>query len=191
RLSDADVVLALDSDFLGCGPAHLSDVRDFAARRRPGNMNRLYAVESRLTPTGAKADHRLALRAADVAPLARALAAALGVPGATHPSRDTFPSDWVAAVVRDLERHRGGSLVVAGEIQTAEVQALAHLANAALANIGRTVAYVPPPEARSEDQLGSLRQLVDDMTAGRVELLLVLGGDPVFTAPADLPFGEA
>ena len=29
------------------------------------------------------------------------------------------------------------------------------------------------------------------MTAGQVELLLILGGNPVFTAPADLNFAEA
>jgi len=65
RLAEADVILALDADFLGCGPAHLRYVRDFAARRRPGErgMNRLYAVESTLTTTGAKADHRVALAA--------------------------------------------------------------------------------------------------------------------------------
>src|SRR5207237_1861376 len=96
RLSEADVVVALDSDFLGCGPAHLSDVRDFAARRPPDTMNRLYAVESRLTPTGAKADHRLAVRAGDVAIVARGLAAGLGVRGATQPPRDTLPAKWVA-----------------------------------------------------------------------------------------------
>src|SRR5439155_10359932 len=117
-------------------------------------------------PTGAKADHRLALRAADVAPFARMMAAALGVRGATRPA-NAVPARWVTAVVRDLERHRGRSLVIAGEAQPAEVQALAHLANAALGNVGQTVVYVPPPEARSDDQLASLPELVDELAAGR------------------------
>ena len=94
-------------------------------------------------------------------------------------------------MAHDLGRHRGRSLVVAGETQPAEVQALAHLTNAALGNVGHTVAYVPAAEVRSEDQLASLHELVDDMAAGRVELLVVLGGDPAFNAPADLPFAEA
>src|SRR5947208_15792442 len=49
RLDQADVILALDADFLGCGPGSLRHAKDFAARRRPENadrMNRLYAVES-------------------------------------------------------------------------------------------------------------------------------------------------
>src|SRR5213594_325432 len=192
RLADADVIVALDADFLGCGPAHLAHVREFAARRRPGQaMNRLYVAESGLTPTGAKADHRLPVRAADVALLARALAAAAGVAGVSAPPADQVPARWVEAVARDLGRHRGRSLVVAGETQPADVQALAHLANAALGNVGHTVTYVPAVEAHSEDQLASLRALVDDMAAGRVGLLVVLGGDPAFNAPADVPFAEA
>ncbi|TMA61817.1 MAG: 4Fe-4S dicluster domain-containing protein [Deltaproteobacteria bacterium] len=154
-------------------------------------MNRLYVAESGLTPTGAKADHRLPVRAADVALLARALAAAAGVAGVSAPPADQVPARWVQAVAHDLGRHRGRSLVVAGETQPAEVQVLAHLTNAALGNVGHTVAYVPAAEVRSEDQLGSLHVLVDDMAAGRVELLVVLGGDPAFNAPADLPFAEA
>ena len=192
RFADADVVVALDADFLGCGPAHLAHVREFAARRRPGSaMNRLYVAESALTPTGAKADHRLPLRAADVAALARALAAAAGVPGATAPPGDQLPRKWIEAVARDLARHRGRSLVIAGETQPADVQALAHLMNAALGNVGKTLTYAPPVEVRSEDQLASLRALVDDMAAERVEMLLILGGDPAFNAPVDLPFADA
>ena len=41
------------------------------------------------------------------------------------------------------------------------------------------------------DQLQSLRELVDDMNNGQVDLLVILGGNPVYTAPADLNFGEA
>src|SRR5436305_252332 len=192
RLADADVIVALDADFLGCGPAHLAHVREFAARRRPGQaMNRLYVAESGLTPTGAKADHRLPVRAADVALLARALAAAAGGAGVSAPPADQIPARWVQAVAHDLGRHRGRSLVVAGETQPAEVQALAHPTNAPPGHVGHTVAYVPAAEVRSEDQLASLHKLVDDMAAGRVELLVVLGGDSAFNAPADLPFAEA
>ncbi|HLY39061.1 MAG TPA: Fe-S-cluster-containing hydrogenase [Candidatus Binatia bacterium] len=188
----ADVVVALDADFLGCGPSHLVDVRRFAARRRPGQpMNRLYVAESGMTPTGAKADHRLRIRSADVAPLARALAAAVGVPGAVAPAAEQLPRRWLEAVVADLRAHRGRSLVLAGETQPAEVLALAHLANTALGNVGATVTYCAPAAVRSEEQLASLRALVADMAAGRVELLVVIGGDPAFTAPADLGFADA
>src|SRR5437899_2614635 len=188
--TDAEVILALDADFLGCGPAHLRYVRDFAARRRPGapEMNRLYVLESTLTTTGAKADHRLALAARDVESAARAVAARLGT---GVPRREAPALSFVEPLVRDLARHRGRSAVIPGEHQAPAVHALAHAMNQALGNVGKTVVHTAPVEARPEDQLASLRALVQDMEAGRVELLLVLGGNPVFTAPADVPFAAA
>src|SRR5256886_2919255 len=58
----ADVVLALDSDFLECGEGDIAGVRAFSSRRRVTEskevMNRLYVVENRFTLTGAMADHR-------------------------------------------------------------------------------------------------------------------------------------
>ena len=59
RLDQADVILALDADFLGSGAGSLKYTRDFSARRRPelaARMNRLYALESMPTSTGARAD---------------------------------------------------------------------------------------------------------------------------------------
>jgi len=54
----ADVVLSLEADFLGSGPSMPRYVHDFVSRRRGESMNRLYAVESTPTLTGARADHR-------------------------------------------------------------------------------------------------------------------------------------
>src|SRR5439155_11639462 len=122
------VSLALDADFLACGPGALRDARDFAARRRPeraGQMNRLYAVESMPTSTGSRADHRLPLKPSDVEVVARRLASSVGVglasgddpTGASR--RDMGPSiqKWLDAVGKDLRAHRGTSVVIAGETQ--------------------------------------------------------------------------
>ena len=48
QLDQAEVILALDSDFLGCGPGGLRYARDFASKRKlpADRMNRLYSVES-------------------------------------------------------------------------------------------------------------------------------------------------
>ncbi len=197
RFDRADVVLALDADCLGSGPGHVRYARDFADRRRlvgdRRSMNRLYSVESCVTITGAKADHRLPLRAVDIETFARALALALGVPDAGAP--ETLPPDvdprWVAAVAADLRAHAGRSVVVPGELQSPAVHALAHAMNLVLGNVGTTVVYTEPVEPHPVDQLASLAELVAEMDAGRVELLLILGGNPVYTAPADLEFGEA
>jgi molybdopterin-containing oxidoreductase family iron-sulfur binding subunit len=148
-------------------------------------------VEPGPTTAGAVADHRFAVRAAEVEAVGYAVAAACGTPGvdpAAGARRSGVPVDRIA---RDLVAHRGRSVVVAGEDQPAAVQALAHAMNVALANVGRTVVYTEPVEAVAEMQGLTLRTLVDDMRAGRVDLLLMLGVNPVFTAPADLDFGGA
>ncbi|MQA30879.1 MAG: 4Fe-4S dicluster domain-containing protein [Luteitalea sp.] len=196
RLDQADVILALDADFLGSGPGGLRYARDFAARRLPaeaGRMNRLYALEAMPTPTGSRADHRLPLRPSEIGPVARQIAAALGVGSsdAAAAERSGDIQKWVAAIANDLQAHRGTSLVIAGDSQPAGVHALAHAMNRSLGNVGRTVVYTDPVEAAPVDQIQSIRELTADMDAGQVDLLVVLGGNPVYTAPADIPFARA
>src|SRR6185369_4584973 len=85
-----------------------------------------------------------------------------------------------------LLRNKGASLVIVGECQSPGVHALAHAMNASLGNVGKTVFYTEPVEANPVDQVASLQDLVKDLDAGAVDLLLVLGGNPVFTAPVEL-----
>jgi MoCo/4Fe-4S cofactor protein with predicted Tat translocation signal len=190
RLDKADVILALDADFLTSGPAGIRYARDWAGRRRKQNMNRLYAVETIPTGTGAVADHRLALRPAEVEVFARQVARALEVP-VQEAGRSSASSEWLAALVRELRQHRGSSLVIAGDYQPAPLHLLAHAINQALGNVGNTVVYTDPVEPAPADQLSSLRELVGEMNAGAVDVLLILGGNPVFNAPADFDFGGA
>src|SRR3984957_294831 len=194
-LRGADVIVSLDADFLSSGPGSLRYARQFAARRRvrgaETDMNRLYVVEPMPTPTGTKADHRLPLRAADVEQFAWSLAAALGADtggrkGAPHAASDK----WMGPIARDLQRHRGASLVIAGEQQGPAVHALAHSMNALLGNVGKTVLYTEPVEANPVDQVASLYDLVKDFDTGSVDLLLILGGNPVYNAPVELGFRD-
>jgi molybdopterin-containing oxidoreductase family iron-sulfur binding subunit len=192
----ADVILALDSDFLAGGPGSVRYARDFASRRRPedaARMNRLYAVESMPTPTGSRADHRLAAKPSHVRAFAAAVAARVGVSGL--PVDQVLPPQvsnaFLQAVATDLLAHRGRSLVVAGDAQPPEVHALAHAMNRALGNVGATVVYTQAVEAEPVDQMASLRDLVADMTAGKVDVLVVISANPVYSAPADLHFAAA
>src|SRR5262249_21787149 len=189
----ADVIVALDADVLGCGPASIRYSRGFAARRRAAvdaeagesPMNRLYAVQSPPTLTGAKADHRLALRASEIQAAAQALGG-----GSAPELSNARAATFLAAVARDLQAHRGRSLVIAGDYQPAAVHQAARQLNESLGNVGTTVTYAPTIELNPVDQAASLRDLVQAMEAGQVDLLVILGGNPVFTAPADLKFGE-
>jgi len=194
--SKADIVVSLDSDFLASGPGWLRYARDFFARRRPEDaerMNRFYAVETMPTPTGSKADHRLPLKPSALQNFAHGLAG--WIERGARPPIDTVtaPQDqrFMSAVVGDLLAHRGRSVVVAGDHQPAEVHALAHAINQALGNVGTTVFQTQTVEAEPIDQLASIRDLVADMNAGKVDLLIILSGNPVFTAPVDLQFAAA
>jgi molybdopterin-containing oxidoreductase family iron-sulfur binding subunit len=197
HFDQADVIVSLDADFLAAGPGSLRYARQFAARRKPADaerMNRLYAIECMPTATGARADHRLPLRPSQAEAAARRLASAISVAGVQPGGAADFnpaAQKFLDAVATDLQAHRGRSLVIAGDAQPAIVHALAHAMNHALGNVGHTVVYTEPVEAEPVDQLASLRELVADMNAGSVDVLVILGGNPVYTAPPDLGFGAA
>jgi MoCo/4Fe-4S cofactor protein with predicted Tat translocation signal len=195
RFENADVILALDSDLLEHSPGRLRYGKDFIDRRRLLNgdkkMNRLYAIESRVSMLGAKADHRLPLRASDIEAVARAIASRLGVAGVSAEALPPAANErFIAALVKDLQANKGRALVLAGDHQPASVHHLAHLMNAALGSIGQTVEYTAPVEAKPMNQLQGLRELAEEMDAGKVEVLIILSANPAYTAPADLKFAE-
>ncbi|MGE0405160.1 MAG: TAT-variant-translocated molybdopterin oxidoreductase [Candidatus Korobacteraceae bacterium] len=193
RLANADVIVSLDADFLypGFDGFHRCS-RDWAARRDPehsAGMSRMYAIESTVTNTGFKADHRIAVRPSALEQYARALASAVGVrAGGSVPAEHQA---MIQAMAQDLQRVRGRAVVIAGETAPPVVQALAHAMNAALGAVGSTVVYTDPAVFSPVDNRQSLRDLVDDMNAGSVQILVMLGGNPVFDAPADIDFKSA
>ena len=197
RFEKADVILALDADFLFVGPAAVRYARDFAAKRKMRDkgsaMNRLYVAEPTPSVTGAMADHRLALAADKIGALARALARQLGIDAgsvADDPGLAPYLK-WIGAVAEDLKQHRGAALVLAGEAQPPEVHALVHAINHSLGNNGATVTYIDPVTETADGAIVSLEELTQQMARGAVAALFILGTNPVFTAPADLGFGEA
>ena len=195
KFESAAVVVSLDADFLSGAwfPGFVRYARDFMRGRKldkGDEMNRLYVAESSPTTTGAKADHRLVLRPSEVENIARALAAKVGVaatPG--HLSGDQ--QKFVDAVAADLMEHKGKCLVVPGEFQSPAVHALAHAMNGALGNVGQTVSYIDPVEVDAVEHGQSIRELIADMNAGKVETLIIIGGNPSYNAPVDLDFVKA
>jgi MoCo/4Fe-4S cofactor protein with predicted Tat translocation signal len=190
RFDKAAVVVSLDCDFLGDGGASVRYARDFANWRGietpQAQMNRLYVLESTNSITGAMADHRVPIRCGEIELVARALGQALGLP--LQSTTSAVPDSWLKAVARDLQSHRGTSLVLAGATQPPAVHALAHAMNAGLGNAGQTVVYTDPIELSPESD--SLPELAKEIESGQVSALFILGSNPVFTAPADLQFAQ-
>jgi len=196
-LTKADVTVALDADLLTSMPMSLRWARQWAQRRRiarPSDTpNRLYAVECLPTPTGMAADHRLRRRSGDIAGVARALAAQLpglasALGGAGHAQDES--ARFVAAMAQDLtSRPAGSTLIVVGERQPPAVHALGLAINAALGNLGATVLVTEPVPLGDSDQ--DLAALTGELRAGHVDTLVILDGNPVYSAPAELDFGRA
>ena len=198
--SKAGVIVSFDCDFLIREPGSVRYARQFSdgrrIRRQQMKMNRLYVAEGTMTVTGSVADHRLCLRPSQIEPLVRALARQLGVAetsgGGSALSAEQLA--WARAASEDL-RHPGEegsatarSLVIAGESQPPAVHALVHLINQKLGNIGQSVYYTDAVEVTGAQ---SLKQLVSDMAGGAVDTLLIVGGNPAYDAPRDLPFVQA
>jgi molybdopterin-containing oxidoreductase family iron-sulfur binding subunit len=195
KFENAAVVLSLDADFLSGAwfPGFVRYARDFMRGRKLENgdqMNRLYVAESAPSTTGAKADHRLVLRPSEVENIARALAAKVGV-GAAAGNLTPDQQKFVDAVAADLAEHKGKCLVVPGEFQSPAVYALAQAMNGALGNVGQTVTYIDPVEVDAVEHGQSIRELIADMSAGKVDTLVIIGGNPVYNAPVDLDFAGA
>jgi MoCo/4Fe-4S cofactor protein with predicted Tat translocation signal len=185
--SKADVIVSLDADFLYAGfPGNTRYIRDFAKRRNPddGNMNRLYVIESTPTSTGAKADHRWPVRASGIEEIVRGPGWWTGINGAPDPL-------GLEKVIIDAAVHHGTSVIVPGDHLPPAVHVLAHAFNSRLGNVGKTVFYTDPVDANPVNQTESIKELVADMNARKVDLLIILGGNPAYDAPADLNFADA
>jgi MoCo/4Fe-4S cofactor protein with predicted Tat translocation signal len=200
--SKAARILSLGSDFLSAMPGTLRYARDYAARRRnvaqavslrsdaAEQMSRLYVIESTPTITGANADHRLSVKPSQVAAWGGMVQSAINYgPAAIDAAGPKLPADVAnifKAHAKDLVEHKGSSIVITGDEQPPATYALAHAMNFALGNVGKTVFYTDPIEANSVDQTQSLRELVTDIDAGRVDTLIIIGGNPAYNTPVDL-----
>lgn len=195
RLERAQTIAAFDADFLGIGPGQLFRARQFARTRKvragaaEGEMSRLYTVESAPTLTGAKADHVQSVAPRDVERALRGVAERLDIDGVAPETDPAVPTNWLDALADDLLDQTEQSAVLVGEAQPPRVHALGHLINQRLDNLGRTLELTEPVAVRPDDDT-TLAELGDRIEQGRVDRLFILGQNPVYTAPADVPFGD-
>ncbi len=190
KLEEADVILALDADFLGgiAFPGHLPMAAAYAERHRYEHgktMNRLYVVETMPTVTGFKADHRLALKPSDLC------AFAMGLNGGSAGSLSPEAQKFLTAVVADLKKSGGKAVVIAGPQSAGVCHEAAHALNASIGAAGKTVVYTESIAPVPTEQGSDLKSLVGDMNAGKVKWLVMLGVNPLYSAPTDLEFTTA
>ncbi len=199
RLDKAETIVTIDCDLFIEHPASLRYSRDFARSRRLngslgiGKMNRLWTVESTFTNTGAMADHRLGLRSELGLPFAMALDSALGGGGAPNAEflKEKKVAEFIKVLAEELKQNRGKAVVVAGRRQSADVHALVARINQSIGAPGATLDYYFEPDPNRRPHVESIAALAKDLAAGQVKQLIILGGNPVYDAPADLDFTAA
>jgi MoCo/4Fe-4S cofactor protein with predicted Tat translocation signal len=193
-LARAQVVVALESDFLASGPGHLRYARDFSRRKRVRDASveptRFYAFECAPTPTGTLADHRAPVSPSELEAVAQALLDGLGG-GAPRQDLPEWLGAMVSTAAEDLRAHAGRAVVIAGDQAPEEVHVLALRLNQALGAIGSTVVVGRPQIAAPAEQEAAFAELVREMASGQVDALFVLGANPVYEAPGDLDFAGA
>ena len=196
----ADVILAIDSDFLNPIESGIGYAQGFSARRNPEQkgapMNRLYAVENHYTVTGGMADHRLRCKTSDLGEFTRQLALAIAdktkdsslasVASAMPSSKAGINPEWIKECAADLTKNAGRSIILTGPLTPAPVQVLVHAINNALGNIGATLTPVKTDAAPA----ASISDLAKALDKGKVKTLVLLGGNPAYNAPADLDFSK-
>ena len=189
-MTNAKIIIALDDDFLSEGPSAVRLTKETAAKRKPNNewMSRIYSVESNFTVTGGFADHRLPMRSSDIASFVAALSTKMSggsAPGLSAKGADAF----LDAIVDDLKHHHGAAVITCGPTQPAEVHAHVAALNVQMGAVGQTVNYLPATAVGSS--MEEVKALVGKMNDGEIDNLVILGGNPVFTMPADLEFAAA
>ncbi len=193
---DAEVILSLDADFLaGDDRNFFHHTKSFAESRRiestDDDMSRLFAVESTYTTTGSLADNRLPLKASRIPAFAAAVAAELGAGSAPQADWTERERLYAREIAADLRAAGGQGIVLAGDAQPPEVHALAVAINQQIGSVGQTVTLLETDEPSADSQEAALADLVDEMRAGTVDLLMMVGVNPVYDAPAGLDFEGA
>ena len=212
RLDKADLIVGLGAEFLDRPEDGFE--RAFAARRTPdqpdgGPMSRFVQLEGRLTLTGANADRRIRVCDSNLVRVAAALAHELiavrkigplaadaQVGQALAPfaiggiaAQTGIDARVLTALADELASKPGRALVVAGGSACASASGPALELAALLLNVtvGAFDARLFDETAAAEPFSGAgvaLASLADEMRAGRVEVLLVAGVNPVYDAPA-------
>lgn len=202
----ADLILALDADFLNPSVAGFGLAHQFYTRRNPDQaMNRLYVVENHYSLTGGMADHRLRLKASQIGAFTAALALLIASKtnnaslqslattwinnNSKNQPTDQLSSEskeWLAEVASDLLAHQGKSLLLSGAEQPVDIQIMVLGMNAALGNFGTTLAA----KKTEEKEMHSMKDLAAAIQAGSIKTLLLFQVNPVYSATSKIHWAD-
>ena len=190
RLENAQTILSIGSDFLGCDDNNIYHTKKFAQNRKLENenstMNRLYVVESSMTLTGANADHRLNVSVGEFNSVLKELCSELKKLGLKTDARSVKTSNnlWIKTVAEELIKNKGNCIILGGNHLSAEAHAVIAMLNNQLV---APIDYYPLTRSHVTSSK-DLDVLCKKMEKGAVKNLIILGGNPVYNTSADLEF---
>lgn len=199
NFAKAKTVVGVACDFLGNWLSGEEFSKDYAKNRKVTKenpeMSQHIHFETNLSLTGANADYRYMVKPSELGKVVLALfnevAAETGNPKFAGDTK-IANADAVAAIkktAKKLADHKGKSLVVCG-LNDEGAQTLVNGINKMLDNYGKTVDvvnYMNLKQGNDKD----FADLVAEMAAGKVNVLMTYNCNPVYTAPASLKFAEA
>ncbi|QDT09899.1 TAT-variant-translocated molybdopterin oxidoreductase [Planctomycetes bacterium K23_9] len=204
-LGKAKVIVAIQADILGADIGMVQNASAFSTRRDPvnGDMNRLYVVEGGYSQTGATADARLAIRPSQmkafIAELGRRVAAMKSGEAHSHgdqskPYDELSAEDrmerFLDAVAHDVADAGGEAVVVVGDHLGAEAISAGIQMNKTLGSFGSLQSFRPQVDGDLGDTV-SLSDMATKMNAGELDSVLIIGVNPISTAPGDVDFAAA
>ncbi|HEY7117168.1 MAG TPA: TAT-variant-translocated molybdopterin oxidoreductase [Tepidisphaeraceae bacterium] len=194
-LDKAKVIVSLDADLLGTHPNHVRYAADWSEGRRSGDrgeMNRVYCAETCFSITGTVADVRLAVDPARIDMLARALASKLGVAGVSgQENLSAGEQKFIEAAAGELNASGGSGVVAVGHAAPVAAHVLAFAINQQIGAVGKTVTLIDDPAGDRPTHVAAITGLAKDMAGGKINTLLILGGNPAYDAPLDADFANA
>jgi molybdopterin-containing oxidoreductase family iron-sulfur binding subunit len=219
HLQEAQFLISFGADFLETWRSNVEFTSDFHQMRstRPSDApdNFVY-LGSRLSLTGSNADWWIPLRPGSEAQLALSIAHSIMEQGlaldtaagkewilpllSPYSPESTQESTGVeVSTVRELARRLcqkspslalGGGISASGE-QAVSLELAVLLLNTLAGNVGKTVRFGTPSAL---DQLASYQEILDlvqEMDEGKIQILFLHHGDPVFTLPTSSGFSQS
>jgi MoCo/4Fe-4S cofactor protein with predicted Tat translocation signal len=191
NFANAKVIVSLAADFLGTWVAPIEFASQYAQGRKVSDtkkeMSKHYQFESFLSMTGANADERFLHKPSQTGAVAAAILAA--VSGGAVDVADATLKAGITKVAAELKANAGKALVVSGS-NDVNVQIIVNAINNAIGAVGTTIDWSRNNNCIAGDDM-AMKQLVDDMSAGKVGALLVHGVNPVYSYYNSKGFADA
>ena len=214
KLDKANVILSIDSDFLGREGNTVENTRLFTERRdvmKSNDFNMLYVAEGALSLTGSNADYRFRVRPDAQFEFVMSLLNELvinkgiGIPKVDESAKakiskyslNTFGKNYgldskkTNYLVNDLIQNQGKGIVLSGDTLTVEVHLAVNLLNEILGNnelYDFTIGYKLDSDLSTEEEF---KTLVGNMNGGKVGAVIHFDTDPVFHLSSLYNYNEA